>query len=67
MRDTIHFSVRDREDMPTGAIVESGIGNRWRKREDGLWDCLTDPPAGPHSSADLPEYLWPTFPARHPG
>lgn len=62
MTDTIHFRVQDREDMPTGTVVESGIGNRWRKREDGRWDCLTDPGSGPHESYEIPAYLRVTFP-----
>lgn len=40
-----------------GTVVESGHGNRWRKRSDGLWDVLTDPAWGPAMLSDLPRLV----------
>ena len=46
----------DFEAMPVGAVVATLNGSRWRKRNDGLWDVLSDPGYGPHASRDLPSY-----------
>lgn len=49
----------DFDAMPTGTVVTTPYGNRWRKLTNGMWDCLSDPGWGPHTSRDLPGFARP--------
>jgi hypothetical protein len=51
------YTIEERQAFPTGTVVVSALGNRWRKRADGLWTVLTDREWGPATSEELPAWL----------